>query len=176
MLSFTSALTKISEKIHRKPAKGGLVNALYVHAAVEELPPELHGVAGEVDVHFPWGSLLRAMARGDEAVLNSVRQICAPQASLKIYMSLDPERDRAEIERLGLPQISGEFLRGVLKPRYKAAGFEILAVDMFTANDWPSLQTSWAQRLRNNHDRSVVYMMARAIAPDDFAADERKSL
>ena len=33
-------LAKISEKIHRKPAKGGLKNALFIQAAVEALPEE----------------------------------------------------------------------------------------------------------------------------------------
>jgi 16S rRNA (adenine(1408)-N(1))-methyltransferase len=33
-------LEKISEKIHRKPAKGGLPNVLFLHAAVEDLPSE----------------------------------------------------------------------------------------------------------------------------------------
>ena len=42
------ALEKISEKIHRKPAKGGLPNVLFVQAAVENLPPELDGVVDEV--------------------------------------------------------------------------------------------------------------------------------
>ena len=104
-----SALAKISEKIHRKPA---LSNALYVHATVEELPSELDGVANEVHVHLPWGSLLRE----------------------------------------------------VLKPRYKAAGFEVLEMGMFASGEWPSLHTSWAKRLRNNRDRSTIYIVARALA------------
>lgn len=32
-----NSLEKISEKIHRKPAKGGLKNALFIQAAVEAL-------------------------------------------------------------------------------------------------------------------------------------------
>ncbi|MGH9970191.1 MAG: methyltransferase domain-containing protein [Pyrinomonadaceae bacterium] len=55
-------LEKISEKIHRRPAKGGLPNALFLQAAVEDLPGELDGVADEVHIHFPWGSLLGAVA------------------------------------------------------------------------------------------------------------------
>jgi len=91
-----------------------VANALFVHAAAEALPSELNGVAGEVYVHFPWGSLLRAVATGDEVVLRHLRRICAPQARLKIFMSLDSARDRSEIERLGLPQISPAFLRTAL--------------------------------------------------------------
>src|SRR5688572_11197679 len=74
------ALEKISEKIHRKPARGGAPNALFVQAAVESLPAELDGVADEVHVHFPWGSLLRAVATGDPAALRGLRRLCAPNA------------------------------------------------------------------------------------------------
>jgi 16S rRNA (adenine(1408)-N(1))-methyltransferase len=63
------ALEKISEKIHRKPEKGGLPNVLFVQAPVEELPPELNQVADEIHIHFPLGSLLRSVAVGDKKVL-----------------------------------------------------------------------------------------------------------
>ncbi len=155
------ALKKISEKIHRKPAKGGLPNVLFVQAAVENLPSELDGVADEVHVHFPWGSLLRAVATGDEEVLRGLRRICAPGAWLEIIIGLDPERDRAEIERLGLPSLSEEFLKNVLAPRYQAMGFEVVEHGMIPASEWPQLQTAWAQRLRGNAGRSLSYLIAR---------------
>jgi 16S rRNA (adenine(1408)-N(1))-methyltransferase len=41
-------LEKVSEKVHRRAAKGGLPNVLFVQAAVEDLPLELDGVADEV--------------------------------------------------------------------------------------------------------------------------------
>jgi 16S rRNA (adenine(1408)-N(1))-methyltransferase len=41
-------LQKISERIHRRPAKGGLSNVLFLQAAVEGLPSELDGMANEV--------------------------------------------------------------------------------------------------------------------------------
>ena len=73
-------LEKISEKIHRRPQQCGVPNALFVQAAVESLPQELDGVADEVHVHFPWGSLLRAVAVGDGVVLRNLRRICATDA------------------------------------------------------------------------------------------------
>lgn len=158
-----NALIKISEKIYRKPAKGGVTNAFFVQARVEDLPSELDGVADEIYVYFPWGSLLRAMITGDQIVLNSLRRICASQAPLKIFMSLDSERDRSEIERLGLPQISPEFLKTVLRPRYEQAGFEVLENDVLAEGEWPEFRTSWAKRLRDNKQRSLIYICARAV-------------
>jgi 16S rRNA (adenine(1408)-N(1))-methyltransferase len=89
------ALEKISEKIYRKPAKGGLPNVLFLQAAVENLPPELDGVADEIHIHFPWGSLLRAVVSADADVLSHLRRICAPGCLLEIIVGLDPVRDRA---------------------------------------------------------------------------------
>jgi 16S rRNA (adenine(1408)-N(1))-methyltransferase len=156
------ALVKLSEKIYRKPAKGGLANALFVQAAVEALPHELDGVAGAVHVNFPWGSLLRAVAAGDHSVLSNLRRICAPEAELKIFMSFDSERDRTEIERLVLPSVSEAFLETVLAPRYQEAGFNVVESRMFSTAEWPELRTSWAQRLRDNDRRSLIYILARA--------------
>jgi 16S rRNA (adenine(1408)-N(1))-methyltransferase len=39
----TRPLQKISQKIYRKPAKGGAPNALFIQASVENLPEELNG-------------------------------------------------------------------------------------------------------------------------------------
>src|SRR5262245_9473194 len=158
----SSALEKISEKIRRKPAKGGAPNLLFIQAAVEDLPPELDGVADEIHAHFPWGSLLRAMATGDELVLRNLRRVCAPDAWLEVVMTLDPERDRAEIDRLGLSPLSLEFLETTLIPRYRAAGFDVVEYGSLPPTEWPQLQTSWAKRLRGAA-RPLTYLIARAI-------------
>lgn len=157
------ALTKISEKAHRKPAKGGLPNLLFVHAAVEELPSELNGVADEVHVHFPWGSLLRAVALGDEAVLRNLRRICTAGAWLEVIIGIDPERDRSEIDRLGLAPLSAEFVETILTPRYEAAGFQVPEAGVLPGSDWPEIRTSWAQRLGGSGRRSYIYLIARAV-------------
>lgn len=155
-------LEKVSEKVHRKPAKGGLPNVLFLQAAVEDLPPELDGVADEVHVHFPWGSLLRGVALGDEGVLRNLRRICSTGAMLEVVIGLDPERDRSEMERLGLRPLSTEQIDSALTPRYRSAGFEIVERGTILPSEWPELQTSWAKRLKGNTGRTLVYIIARA--------------
>ena len=85
-------------KATRKIAKGGLPNVLFVQAAVENLPEELNEVADEIHIHFPWGSLLRAVVGGDESVLQSLRRICAPDCFVEIVIGIHEERDKSEIE------------------------------------------------------------------------------
>ena len=156
-------LEKISEKIHRKPAKGGAPNVLFIQSAVEDLPSELNGVADELHVHFPWGSLLRAMATGDLQVLRNLRRICAPGALLEVVIGIDPVRDQTEIERLGLTPLSIDFIDKQLIPNYRAAGFETIERGVLQASDWPQLETSWAKRLQGNDRRSITYLVAKAV-------------
>ena len=157
------ALEKISEKIHRKPQKGGLRNVMFVQAAVEDLPSELDGVADELHIHFPWGSLLGAVASGDQAILASLRRVLAPEGWLEIIIGLDAERDRAEIERLGLGDFSAEFLETELTARYTAAGFDVLERGVLEPGEWPRLETTWAHKLSGGENRRLAYLVARAV-------------
>jgi len=153
-------LEKISMKATRKPAKGGLANVLFLQAAVENLPEELNDTADEIHIHFPWGSLLRAVLKGDEEILRSLYRIAAPECILEIIIGIDPERDTAEIERLELPALSIEYLENVLCPKYEAAGFEVIEKGILNQSDWSKLETSWARKLQGNESRKVVYLIA----------------
>ena len=162
----TRPLEKISEKIHRKPAKGGARNVLFIQSAVEDLPAELDGVANEVHVHFPWGSLLRAVATGDVGALRNLRRICEREALLEIVIGLDPERDQSEIERLGITPLTLDFIDNVLAPNYAAAGFKIVERGIIAAAEWPEFNTSWAKRLQGNERRPITYVIAAADDAD----------
>jgi 16S rRNA (adenine(1408)-N(1))-methyltransferase len=161
-----SPLERISKKIHRKPAKGGAPNVLFVNAAIEDLPADLDGIANEVHVHFPWGSLLRAVANGELQLLQNIRRLCADEALLEIVIGLDPSRDLTELDRLGLQSLTLEFIDESLRPRYSAAGFEITERGMLPAREWPEFKTSWAKRLKGNADRPITYLIAHATATD----------
>jgi 16S rRNA (adenine(1408)-N(1))-methyltransferase len=165
------ALEKVSERIHRKPGKGGLPNVPFVHASVEDLPAELDGVADEIHVHFPWGSLLRALAVGDEAVLGGVRRIAAPGAWLEVLIGIDEIRDDGEARRLWLPPLTEEYVGSTLSPRYAPAGFEVEDGGIIPASEWPHLETSWAKRLRHNDRRRLMFLIAQAVGSPAMRSD-----
>ena len=171
----TRPFRKVSEKIYRKVTKGGAPNALFIQASVENLPTELEGVADEVHVHFPWGSLLKAVSNGDQNVLRGIRRICAADALLEVVTGVDPERDAAEIERLGLEQLSEAYIAGVLRNRYLAADLEITEHHFISNSGASTIKSSWAQRLSGNTSRIIVYWIAKAIRGDSagLAPDER---
>jgi 16S rRNA (adenine(1408)-N(1))-methyltransferase len=155
-------LEKISMKATRKTSKGGLPNVLFVQAAVENLPEELNETADEIHIHFPWGSLLRAVVAGDETVLQSLRRICALECFVEIVIGIDEERDKSEIERLELPKLSLNYLEDALIPKYETAGFEILEKGILSTYDWSKLETSWARKLQAGENRQVIYLILQA--------------
>lgn len=154
------ALEKPSMKATRKPSKGGLPNAIFVQAAVEDLPEELNGTADEIHIHFPWGSLLRAVSLGDESVLRSLRRIAAPGCLLEIIIGIDPERDRSEIERLDIPDLTPIYLHSYLIPKYIAAGFELKETGSLDSSEWSRLETTWAKKLQGG-SRRVTFLIFR---------------
>jgi 16S rRNA (adenine(1408)-N(1))-methyltransferase len=156
-------LEKISEKIYRKPAKGGVANALFVQAALEDLPRELAGIASEVYVNFPWGSLLRAVAGGDLNALRNLRMMCSKDTHLKVILGVDPARDQTEIARLQIPALSLDYIDSTLSLKYRAAGFEIIERGTMDASGWAVLETSWSRRLRGNTSRVTMYLLARRV-------------
>src|SRR4051794_3389178 len=81
------AMRRAAPRGAAKPARGGAPDALFVWAAVEQLPAELTDVT-EVHSLMPWGSLLRAFVTPDVAVLDSVAARCRPGAPFLITLNL----------------------------------------------------------------------------------------
>jgi 16S rRNA (adenine(1408)-N(1))-methyltransferase len=148
-------LEKLATKVTRKPAKGGLANAMFVQAAVENLPEEFNGVASEIHINFPWGSLLRAVAVGEPKVLESLRNILAPLGSLNVTIGVDPTRDQAEMVRLGIKKLDIAYIDSDLRTAYDSAGLEIRDRREISMPEWSQLETSWARKLGGNDDRRV---------------------
>ncbi|HEV2905583.1 MAG TPA: methyltransferase domain-containing protein [Pyrinomonadaceae bacterium] len=158
----TKPLEKVSMKATRKPMKGGVANVLFVRAAIEELPSELDNTADEIHIHFPWGSLLGGIVDGDERILRSLHRISAPGCLLEVVIGFDRERDRRELERLGISKFSLDYVRNTLVMRYEAARMKVKEVGVLEKGKWTRLHSSWARRLSSNDAREVVYFIAEA--------------
>ncbi len=155
-------LEKPSMKATRKPAKGGLPNAMFVQASVEDLPEEFDGVADEIHVHFPWGSLLGGVLRGEAETLGALRRIAATDCLLEVVTGIDTDRDRSEIDRLGLPEVTDEYLIGRLLPKFEKAGFRAVEIRRLDRSEWMQMETSWARRLAQG-TRQVVSLIFSAV-------------
>lgn len=133
-------------------ARDGLPHALFVVAAVERLPVELDGIADEIRIHFPWGSLLRGIVRGEPAVLGPVARISRDGTVLRVLWSLT-DRERG----IGLPAFDPVELRD----RLDAVGFELEELREATAAEIAATGSSWAKRLGVGRRRPATCLQAR---------------
>lgn len=149
-------LRKISIKAERKLARLETPNAIYVQASAEELPEELQGVASDIHINFPWGSLLRATLLPDTRFLKSLRALIRREGgSLSIITGIDPVRDRAELDRLGMPLPDVGYLTERLVPAYSDNGFLFDGKVDLSVAEVRSVGTTWARKLASGGSRSV---------------------
>jgi 16S rRNA (adenine(1408)-N(1))-methyltransferase len=146
-------LQRASTSAARKPAKGGLANAVFVQAAAEALPADL-GPAAEIHVLMPWGSLLRGCL-GPAAVLASLRSVA--QAGTPLLVTLNLHAWRPPVADVGqstepTPTSVLADLAGV----YSTAGWRIDAAHYLDEDSIAALATSWGRRLHSTRDQLDV--------------------
>lgn len=138
-----SAMREASFRAGRKPSRGGAANVWFVRAAVEALPEALRGLADEIHIHMPWGSLLRGVLKPQPEVLEAIARIGKAGAALRIRVNCAALNDLLIVERLGLHRSGHETARDVLTAPYAAAGMHVDRVDV----DSLEVATSWGRRL-----------------------------
>lgn len=146
-------LQRASASAARKPAKGGLANALFVQAAAEAMPGELGG-ARELHVLMPWGSLLRGCLALD-AVLPSLRSIASAEARLLVTLNLHAWRP--PVADVGsLPEPTPDSVLTELAAVYRSAGWDIRASHYLDETGIAELATSWGRRLHSSREQFEV--------------------
>ena len=147
-------MLETAQKISKKTAKGGLNNLLLVIGAVETLPPELSGIANEVTVYFPWGSLLESVVKPIPASIAQIQMIARQNASFTFITTYHDSYEGAEIEKRQLPELSYAFFNGDYREIMQSLGFLISDIQSLSAEDVMQLGTQWAKRLSSGRARS----------------------
>jgi 16S rRNA (adenine(1408)-N(1))-methyltransferase len=154
------AMRKAAARAGAKPAKGGQPNALFVWAAVEQLPPELVDVT-EVHSLMPWGSLLRALVSPDESLLRSIAARCAPAAPFLITLNLHAWRPSVpEVGATAEPTPDSAWL----VDGYARAGWALETVEYLDDLALAALGTSWTKRLGSSRDSLDVLALRGRIS------------
>ena len=164
-------MAEASRRAARPSDRGGATNALFVVAAAERPPLELLGVADELAIHFPWGSLLRGALALDEAAANGIAALIKPRGRLTILISIT-DRDG-----LGLAAIDEPGAADALEGRWAAHGLRLELTCPATDADIAATRSSWARRLGVGRTRSAwrlaLVKAATRPGPDDVPARGR---
>ncbi|MBS0272161.1 MAG: class I SAM-dependent methyltransferase [Proteobacteria bacterium] len=139
------AMRQISQKTKIKPERGGVSNALFVWASVEDLPPELYGIASEITVNYPWGSLLHALVEPNPVVLKNISRLARSGALLTVLVNISVFENPAYYQKLGLSELNLERAQNYLVSCYRDVGINIKRVQILDQN--VPHRTTWGQKL-----------------------------
>jgi 16S rRNA (adenine(1408)-N(1))-methyltransferase len=142
-------------KIYRKPAKGGLSNAIYLRESLETLPEALNGQISTIHLNYPWAALLKYFIEADPLLIATLRRVARPGACCDVLLNFGLFEDKILVERLNLPQVTMAYLTDELARRYSAAGLTVSLMEKIEDGGVP-YKTSWGQHLTKNSKRSSV--------------------
>jgi 16S rRNA (adenine(1408)-N(1))-methyltransferase len=152
-----SALAEYAYRASRKPARGGVENARFVVAPLEQLPAELEAIATLVRINFPWGSLLRALLQPESAALTTLTKL-VPGGRFEIVFSYDPQHDTGAFAGEPLPALDETYIAEVLKPAYLIAGLETTEQRRLTQDEALAIPSTWGRRLLHARPRNVYWV------------------
>jgi hypothetical protein len=132
-----------SRRAARAAAKGGLPNALFVVAAAERLPDALQGIADELTIQFPWGSLLRGALALDGAAAAGIAALLASEGTATVTFSIE-DRDR-----LHLPTVDAT----ELARRWCTFGLDVCGFRDATPGELRAMPSTWGRRLAAGQGR-----------------------
>jgi 16S rRNA (adenine(1408)-N(1))-methyltransferase len=161
-----AALAEYAYRAGRKPARGGITNALFVVAAVERLPRELEGLAERVRINFPWGSLLRALLAPEPQVLGAIARLLLPGSTAEVILAYDPGHDTGAFAGDPLPALDQARIETELVPAYRAAGLPIRTWRRLNQDEALAVPSSWGRRLLHARPREV-FLVAATVPPPE---------
>jgi 16S rRNA (adenine(1408)-N(1))-methyltransferase len=145
-------LSETSRRATRKPARGGLRNLLLVVGRAEELPGELDGLCDEIMTILPWGRLLVDVAVGSAAFLDGLRRVARPPAPFRAVLNTEIFEDPVPIEARSLPTLDAAYVEEELRPRYGAAGIDIVDSRFLTQGEVGQLHSTWSRKLAHGRE------------------------
>ncbi len=151
---------ELSAKAAKKPERGGAPNALYIAASIEQMPPELRGIADAIFVTLPWGSLMRGIILGDALVLGGIASLGHEGGAVRMALNTRIFDDPVPIEIRDLPELTPEYARDTLAPAFAAARLRIDEARWMEAEEVAALATTWAKRLSHRSPPRSLLIIA----------------
>jgi 16S rRNA (adenine(1408)-N(1))-methyltransferase len=142
-------MAESSRRAAKAAARGGLPNALFVVAAAERIPPEIRGLADELTIAFPWGSLLRGVLAIDDVAASGIAGLIAPGGRASATLSIE-DRDG-----LDLPNLEEAGACDALRGRWTRHGLEVCDMHRATPEELASMSSTWARRLAAGRARAA---------------------
>ena len=157
-----AAMSDSASRAKRKPARGGVANARFVVASLEQLPAVLEGVAAEVSVNFPWGSLLLAVGWPHMDGLHRLVELVKPGGRVLTLLNASAAEKLEHAARLELPPLEDpDHVTRSLVPGWQQAGLTDVSWNYLAPDEEPATRTTWGRRLVRGSGRTTLYVEGR---------------
>jgi 16S rRNA (adenine(1408)-N(1))-methyltransferase len=133
----------------REVSRRAPANTLFVIANALALPPELHGLAAQITINFPWGSLLDDLLANDPALLAGLVAVARPKAGLEVRLNGGALAEAGWSLEAGADRVRDVFA---------VNGFDMRSPIRLMARELRSYPTTWAKRLAFGYDPRAVYL------------------
>ena len=124
-----------------------LPNALFVIASAQALPFELNGLASQININFPWGSLLASLLNNEASLMDRLLSITRPCASLNIYLNGEALKSAGWMLEAGSDQI---------ETNLNTIGWLTKSRSCLNPQELRSIPTAWAKRLAFGRDPRAI--------------------
>jgi hypothetical protein len=119
---------------------------VFLRSEAASLPAALAGIAHELTVHYPWGSLLRAVLDADPVTLARILGLGRPGAALRIRIN------ESALAAAGIREASLDSLISGLGQAFGEAGVTVVLCGCVPAE----ADTSWGARVRGGAPSRVL--------------------
>ena len=144
----------------RQVSRRTLRNVRFAIANARALPPELDGVATEITINFPWGSLLTGLLEHEQGLLAGLRTLARPGAVLHVRLNGEA------VARTGWDLMAGA---DVVRYGLHRSGWEVARPSLLNAAALRQLPSTWAKRLAYGRDPHALYLHSTyAAAPAEW--------
>ncbi len=146
------------EEYSKKSLKRKLKNSLYVVVSIEHLDTALNGLADELHVNLPWGSLLALLMSGDNDTYTKISNLIKKGGGLTIILGYSKESEPGEIQRLGLEEINEQVVRDKIIHGFEKVGLKNAKLELLETAKLKEFKTTWAKKLTFGKSRPLYLL------------------
>ncbi len=126
-----------------------LPNALFIIASALALPHELNGLFSQVNINFPWGSLLESLLEGKDPLINRLFSVTRLCAGMDIYLNAEALKTSGWAWEAGADQI---------QQILDESGWKIKSRSIMNAQTLRAFPSTWSKRLAFGRDPRAVHL------------------
>ena len=163
----TASMAETSRRAARATARGGRTNLLFVVAAAESPPAELIGLADEIRILFPWGSLLRGVLGRDDRISRGIAALARPGALISATVSITPADGVGGIRALDAAAITD------IGDQLHATGLRLTRSRPIDRDEVRATRSTWGRRLLGTTGERPVWRLEFTFEPRSTKPDGR---